>query len=338
VKPLKLALFIAAACIFFAGLNFVIGKVRYVQNESKVNDLIKQIKALGVATTDKDFFHPILDSENAWIDIKPLLTKSKVNGYERYPFDSQLPTSFLMVAQQKDVATMQKYLAVNKTKRDAILAALESKPKLQMHLNHDNGIVEIDSLVKVIGNLQYELCLASFTAALEGNKSEMFRNLKALIRLISFNLEWGEYRSTKVGISGRLDFLKTLLRILEVKPEYEDSLRDFCSAQPPIPKTNYQKIVESSFLTEVGTIRYFDVPDMDRSQPLFSSSSSQEESAPDSAGSAKHNDHIPNSPAVRNYLVKRLQKMVTIAGPCASKKVSEYSSRQVRSRRTCRRI
>jgi hypothetical protein len=129
MKPLPLAFAIFGGVALIGGAIGIKNLVHLKRDEDAITKLIAEYKAMGIPTNGGELVTKVPDSENAWIEIGPILEEVTPNG-AKILYKSALPLELLMTCGKQDLPLLRQYLANNQTKRYAIETALKAKPKL----------------------------------------------------------------------------------------------------------------------------------------------------------------------------------------------------------------
>ena len=310
MKPFKIALGIGAIALLVSGAFWVKGKLDYAKDERQITALIGDLHQMGVATTSEGFFHKIPDKNNAWVEIGPILLDKGGKGGSPL-FHSDLSMDFVKSCGPADIPLIQQYLANNQSKREAISAALAAKPMIQVPHDYDEGLVMLLPETMQFKVVAREFLLAAYVAGMAENTAEATKNLEIAVRLDNQMRERGEWVPALVGATIHNDIVKTCLRIVEESPNMLEPIKAFVSTKDLFAPFDNRRILESRFLEEMATDRYFDSPALDRREPIFPFSliikKPESGSAFDSV-KAQHSDYVPQSRNMRHYMRVRLEQ------------------------------
>ncbi len=309
MKPFKIAIVILGAAVLYAGIASLSAKIKYDGDEREITKLIAEYKAMGVPTNGDELVKTIPDSENAWVEIGPILLSKQGTGTGNL-FKSAVALELMMTCNKKDLPLMRKYLAENQAKREKIEAALNAKPKMQVPHDYDEGYMMMLPEYSAIRGLTREYCLAAYVAGLEGNLPEVTRNLDIANRFATNCLERPEYIGASIGASIRKNILQAALRIIEANPSLTDELESYVTGPAMSLVADPKRIILSEFVAQISIARYFDVPEMDRpAVPSFLKSIVQTRTDGDieKLGRVRQGDTIPDSSTMRRFLRNRLE-------------------------------
>ena len=315
MKPFKIALGIGSIALLVGGAFWVKGKLDYANDERQITALISDLHQMGVATTSEGFFHKIPDKNNAWVEIGPILLNKVGKGWSPL-FRSELSMDFVLSCGPADIPLIQKYLANNQSKREAISVALAAKPMIQVPHDYDEGLVMLLPEASQIRVVAREFLLAAYEAGMIENTAETIKNLEVAVRLDNHLRERGEWVPALVGATIHNDIVKTCLRIVEASPNMLEPIKAFVSTKGLFIPFDNRRILESRFLEEMATDRYFDNPELDRRKPFFPFSLLVKEPEGGNwqasySGQIQHSDTIPQSRNMRHYMRVRLEQWKT---------------------------
>jgi hypothetical protein len=310
LKPLQIAFGIGGAALLIVGIASLKSKLDHDRNGREITRLIAEYKAMGVPTNGDELVKTIPDSENAWVEIGPILLSKQGKGTGNL-FKSAVAIELMMTCNKNDLSLMRKYPAENQAKRESIEAALNAKPKIQVPHDYDEGYMMLLPEYSAIRALTREYCLAAYVAGLEGNMPEVTRNLDIANRFATNCLERPEYIGASIGASIRKNIIQAALRIIEANPALANELETYVTAPAMSTVADPKRVVLSEFVAQISIPRYFDVPEMDRQAvPSFLKSIVQTRTEGDieKLGRVRHGDTIPDSSTMRKFLRNLLEK------------------------------
>ncbi len=309
MKLLKAALGLGGVTLLLVGAASFSNRIAYSQDGREITRLIAEYKAMGVPTNGDELVKMIPDSENAWVEIGPIL-ENKVGDGATILFKSAIALELMMTCNKNDLPLMRKYLTENQAKRERIEAALIAKPKIQVPHDYDEGYIMRLYEYSPIRALTREYCLAAYVAGLDGNLPEVIRNLDLANRFATNCIESPIYVGTSIGASLRKNILQAALRIIEANPALANELESYCTGPAMSPVADPKRVVLSEFVAQISIPRYFDDPEMDRpAVPSFLKSIVQTRTEGDieKLGHARHGDFVPDSTTMRGFLRNRLE-------------------------------
>ncbi len=309
MKLLHIALGIGGAAILIVGVMSLKSKLDYDREVGEITKLLGEFKAMGVPTNSSEYFKKIPDSENAWVEIGPVLLDEKEFGY----FRSGLAGELIAIANPEDLPTLKRYLAVHQRKREIIAAALAEKPQFQVDRDYDLGVNLLYPELEVLRLVIREFCLEALAAAFEGNEQIVLRDLKIAVRLTNYFIETGELLTISVSFASRIQIMNTAMRIIEKRPNLYEPIREFLEADGCFKKSPPRRVLEFQFLNEIASARYYDLQVWDKTKAPFPLSLVVVDSMPTGSqvyelGKVQHGDYVPQSKKMRTYLRKRLER------------------------------
>lgn len=310
MKPIHFAAGVAVTTLFFGGALVVASKIQYDADGRAIERLIADYKAMGVATNGTDFFHKIPDSQNAWVDIAPLLFNK--HGFGNGPlYRVGIANDLLMAGTQADLPAMRRYLAVNQPIRDIIDKAFAAKPNLQVPHNYNEGYAMLLPEFATMKGLVKDYSLAAYVAALQGDTSAMRRNFDSAKRLTQHCETRDELIGHLLGAACMKIMANAGLRIVEAKPGMLHEVAQYFTSPDFFHPGNDLRILEGDFMAQVVTARAFDSTLMDKktfSGPLARLFPAPSLSELEKAGKVRQDDYMPESHTVRRFLRRRLER------------------------------
>ncbi|MEI7986259.1 MAG: hypothetical protein WCI55_11585 [Armatimonadota bacterium] len=310
MKPFHVAFGIGGATILIVGIASLKSKLDHDRNGREITRLIAEYKAIGVPTNGDELVKTIPDSENAWVEIGPILLSKQGTGTGNL-FKSAVALELMMTCNKNDLPLMRKYLTENQPKRERIEAALTAKPKMQVPHDYDEGYMMLLPEYSAIRALTREYSLAAYVAGLEGNLPEAIRNLDLANRFATNCIESPIYVGTSIGASIRKNIIQASLRIIEANPALANELETYVTGPTMSTVADPKRVILSEFVAQISIARFFDVPEMDRpAVPSFLKSIVQTRTEGDieKLGRVRHGDTIPDSSTMRKFLRNRLEK------------------------------
>ena len=330
MKAFHVALGIGGIALLVTGTILVRGKIVYNRDAQTIKSLIGELKKIGVPTNGREFFHEIPDSENAWTLVGPVLLNK--NGRGNGPlFGSGLATDFVFGAGKEELPLMNKYLAVNESKRQVIRTAILSKPRFQVFHDYDEGAVMLFPELAEMRTVSKDFLLAAYRSAIEGNTKEALQNLDVPVRLSNQCIGRAEGISVLVGNAIHTMILATSLRMVEARPEMLPAIEAYLHAEHRFTPIDFKRLYEERLVGELATYRYLDIPEMDRHKPPFPFNLIAKDQDSDSGkiwdmGKVQHSDYVPKSAAMRKLMRVRLELWVPFMQKVAAQKGPEFAT------------
>lgn len=309
MKPFHIAGGIASAALLIVGAMAIRSKLDYDKEGREITRLIGEFKAIGVPTNGEELFHPIPDSENAWVEIGPILMDK--NGLGNGPlFRSGLASDLLAVTTKQDLPLIRKYLKFNQAKREAITAGLKAKPKIQVPHNYNEGLMMLlpeFATMKAVGR---DFCLAAYADALEGNLIGFQQNLEVANRFANHCTDRKELIGVLVGISIHREIMNTALRLAEISPDLIPQIQAYMAKPNLMHISDPKQLFQGEFVMQIASGRFLDTPLADRKPPpwpLNKIVKQSDSSEIESRGKVRSGDYMPKSHGMRTFLRKRLE-------------------------------
>ena len=312
MKPKLFAVGIFGVALLVFGVNAMKSKLDDDREVAVIRNLLAEYKAMGVPTNSSEYFKKIPDSENAWVEIGPVLLDEGGKGLNPL-FRGGLAFDLAITSEERDLPTMKRYLAINQSKRDIIVDALARKPKFQIERDYDLGANLLYPEIAVLRTVVREFCLEALAAAYEGNDQKVIRDLGVSIRIANYFVERGELITTSISASVRTQIMTIAMRIMEKRPNLSLLLRTFLRADGRFTKPQSKLIFETEFLANMANARYFDLPIWDKSTapfPLSLIAKPPKEIGMVEVmdlGKVQHGDYVPKSRKMRIFMTDKLK-------------------------------
>ncbi|MBS1728328.1 MAG: hypothetical protein JST51_16530 [Armatimonadetes bacterium] len=327
MKPFHIAIGVAVGAIALSGFLVVRGKLQHAANGRAIEKLVKEYKEMGVATNGEEYFHKIPDSENAWDELQPLLIKKGAPEGSSGVFEPGISLTLVRFADKADLDVLDKYLTQNKSTREAIARALEQKPKIQVSHDYNEGDMMLAPECAFFRNAAREFCVAALRAGIQGDAEEATRNLQVACDFANSCLERGDWVAQAVGTSIQHLVIQTALRVVEVAPNLYQPIRDFMMANNRFVVHDMKPFFRYEFLSQIASIRYFDSPLIDVSEPPFPLNKLTKTPTDDDIYAKAHprpGDYLPESAADRKYLLAVMEAWKPLMREVAESKGNEF--------------
>lgn len=301
-------------------------KLDYDQIGRDIDKAILEYHALGIATNHDAFVKKVPDDQNAWIDLEPLLL-----GADYHPdpikqgdvmalldhqrsLDKRFPIhveqALLFGGERSDLNLIREVGKANEPIRRKIVASLQAKSQIQFSQGSNaDGVLYTDER-NALRRLIADLCFAAFAASLENNKKGVALYLGKATRLTNFFTDQNNWLDLLGGDLIRKQVLQASLRIVQVSPPMLDAVQSVMLKPDCFAEPNHGRILRTEFVSEIESIRYLDMPQMDESNPRFPFNKIlPARKWPNLAknGRSREGDYIPQSRFMRKYLLSMLQ-------------------------------
>ena len=309
MKPIHVAYGIAGFTLLVGGAISIRNKLDYDRDGQAITKLISEYKAMGVPTNGSELVKKIPDSENAWLEIEPLILKRSEHG-AKILYKTELPRGFIFSSTEDDLNTLDIYLPQNRALRNDIAKALDAKPKIQVPHNYDEGFNMLLPEFAAIRPLAQEFCLDGYVEAMHGNWAKAKHNFDCANRIATSCIDRPELIAVMVGVGIRKVIYTTGYRIIETKSNLAPQMEEYLSSKELNTTGQPIEILKCEFLAHLTIGRNFDVPYFDRPEipaPLNRLIKLDDRERLSRLDQVKGGDYIPDSRLLRKYLRARLE-------------------------------
>ena len=309
MKPIHVAIGIAGISLVVCGAVSVRNKMDYDRDGQAISKLITEYKAMGIPTNGAELVMKIPDSENAWIEIKPLIMKRTEHG-ARILYKTEMPRSFVFSSTEADLKTLAKYLPKNRALRDEIAKALDAKPRIQVPHNYDEGYNMLLPEFAALRPLAQEFCLDGYVDALHGDWPSAKRKFDYANRFASSCIDRPELIAMISGVGMRKVIYYAGYRMIEKNPSLAPQVMEYLSSKELNTTGDPGYVLKCEFLAQLTIGRNFDVPYFDRPEipaPLNRVIKLDDRERLGRLAQVKGGDYVPESRLLRKYLRARLE-------------------------------
>jgi hypothetical protein len=283
----------------------------YEASAAEISSLLSEARTKGFPTSGEEFGRKIPDSENAWIEIGPILMKRKDGKADKYAYVNEYASNLLSNGKPSDQKLIQEALDLNRADRETILAVLKSKKSLVIPRNYNEGYTMLYPDLARLKTLTNDLCLDALSHAMTKDSRGTLECLEATYILGSELMSQKDELSRLIAQSIFSIISHADLRIIEVDPSLTGMITDQAKAWAPKFEKDPFDTFEWYFLEQMATCRNFDEPVMDRMYPGFPFDKILKAPDPevvDKDARIQPGNSIPKSPAMRRYMLSLLHQ------------------------------
>ncbi len=232
------------------------------QRQAEIDTLLRKLNSKGFVSDGDTFARSIPDSQNAWVETKPLL--SKIGGPPPAAGNRNIDSQALLsYGTKSDLGIIESVLAKDARERVTIVTALRTKQHFVIPRNFNEGYMMQYPEGDHLKTLTNEICLEGLGYLFKGDESKAENDLVAAYMLGAELMDRKEPQARALAYEIYKIISKAELRRIEFRPDLLTPIRRISTIWNPKFDRSPLEILRWAFLSDVAMCRNFDDPVMD---------------------------------------------------------------------------